>query len=239
MIDVAANRFKLFLTALRANGCQIEFESSTHRGYSTPVVQVRLSYGCVKKDLRVEETATRRARPLSAREAKEKEKNEAQGRSFYISRPWIYTPKGKLQVVLGRYERRSLGNDVTNLVRIILKDLKEREAAEIHWEVNRRRKSAKKLLSLRKLRHKIWKERQLAAIEGEAKKWARAVRLRSYISRIEEVVSDSEVVDWLVMANQLADDLDPISSESFAKLVKFPKYDEVKIIAESRKAPYF
>jgi hypothetical protein len=87
MIDVAANRFKLFLTALRANGCQIEFESSTHRGYSTPVVQVRLSYGCVKKDLRVEETATRRARPLSAREAKEKEKNEAQGRSFYISRP--------------------------------------------------------------------------------------------------------------------------------------------------------
>lgn len=120
-------------------------------------------YGRVKQALRVEETATRKQRPLSAKEAKEKERDES----------------------------------------------------EIRWEVEHRQKRAEQLWSLRGLRREIWEERQFAAIEKEAKKWAR-----------------------LEMARQLVDDLDPISSETFAILVDLPKYEEVERIANSRRNPY-
>ena len=129
-------------------------------------------YGRVKQALRVEETATRKQRPLSAKEVKEKARDEARG-----------------------------------------------------W-------------SLRGLRREIWEERQFAAIEKEAKKWARAERLRCYIARIEEMGDDYEVEQWLEMAKQLVDDLGPISSETFSMLVDLPKYEEVERIANSRRNPY-
>jgi hypothetical protein len=49
---------------------------------------------------------------------------------------------------------------------------------------------------------------------------------------------DYDVEQWLEMAKQLVDDLDPISSETFAMIVDLPKYEEVERIASSRRNPY-
>lgn len=235
MVDATAKRFKLILTALKANGCRIEFKSRTHHRYSTATVEVNVIYGRVKQALRVEETATRKQRPLSAKEAKEKERDEARGWSFYRSNPWIFTPTGKPQLVFGYYKRRILAEDLTSLVRTVLKELKERDESEIRWEIERRHERAEQLWSLRGLRREIWEERQFAAIEKEAKKWDRAERLRRYIARVEEMGDDYDVEQWLEMAKQLVDDLDPISSKTFAMLVDLPKYKEVEKIANRQK----
>ena len=238
MVDVAAKRFKLILTALKANGCRIEFKSRTHHRYSTPTVEVHAIYGRVKQDLRVEETATRKERPLTAKEVKEKQRDEARGWSFYRSNPWIYTPTGKPQLVFGYYKRRILSEDLSPLVRSVLGELRERDESEIRWEIERRHKRAEQLWSLRGLRREIWEERQFAASEKEAKKWVRAERLRGYIARVEDMGEDYDVEQWLEMAKQLVDDLDPISSETFAMIVDLPKYEEVERIASSRRNPY-
>jgi len=125
------------------------------------------------------------------------------------------------------------------LVRIVLKELKERDESEIRWEIERRHERAEQLWSLRGLRRGIWEERQFAAIEKEAKKWARAERLRGYIARVEEIGEDYDLEQWLEMAKRLVDDLDPIGSETFATIVDLPKYEEVEKIANSRRAPYY
>ena len=49
---------------------------------------------------------------------------------------------------------------------------------------------------------------------------------------------DYEVEQWLEMAKQLVDDLDPISSETFATIVDLPKCEEVERIANNRRNPY-
>lgn len=239
MVDVAAKRFKIILTALKANGCQIEFGSSVHHRYSTPTVEVSVIYGHVKQNLRIEETATRKERPLTAKELTEKRRDEARGWSFYRSEPWLYTPTGKPQLVYGYYKRRILGEDPTSLVQTVIKDLKERDDSEIRWEIQRRHERAEKLWSLRGLRREIWEERQLAAIEKEAKKWARAERLRGYIERVAQMKGKYEVDLWLQMARQLVDDLDPISSQTFATIVALPKYKTVEKIANSRESRYY
>ena len=135
--------------------------------------------------------------------------------------------------------KRTVADDVRPLVLAVVDELKADNERRIRSEIEERHRQVKHRLKLRKLRHELWEQRQYEAIEKEAKKWARAEQLRRYIARISELSKDYEVSEWLTLARRLIDDLDPISSETFANIVDLPKYAEVEQIWNERRNRFY
>ena len=239
MIDWSADKFKDILSALKANGCEIEFKSTERRRYEDPVLQVVVKLERAWERLRIDEATTRRERPLTASERKEKEHKDATGGWFYYRNQWLYTPTGKPKLVVGYYKRRTIGDDIQPLVNNILSELKDDNNSKIRREIEERHTRAKLLMRIRKFRHTLWEEQQFEVIEKESKKWARAQKLRAYIEQVNEVGEVSEVAKWVTMANQLVNALDPISSGSFAAFVKLPKYSVVKEVWNQRQRQHY
>lgn len=233
-IDFAAEKFKEILSALVANGCEVEFESTQENSYSKPTQKVVVKLGQASRELRIEEAATRVERKLTASERKEKERKEATGGYFYFYKRWIYTPTGKPKLVYDTWNSRVIGDDVRPLVALVIDELNERNDYARREEIDRRRARAKYLARLRRFRRKLWRERQFEAIEKEAKNWARAEKLRRYIASVEALKDEYVVDEWLAMAKQLVNDLDPIASETFATIVSLPSYAEVERVWQER-----
>ena len=83
-IDFAAEKFKEILSALKAKGCEVEFQSKHENRYERPTQKVVVKLGQSTQALRIEEAATRRERVLTASERKEKERCEITGSYFYF-----------------------------------------------------------------------------------------------------------------------------------------------------------
>lgn len=238
-IDFAAEKFKEILSALKARGCEVEFQSKHENRYERPTQKVVVKLGQSSQVLRIEEAATRRERSLTASERKEKERCEVTGSYFYIHKRWIYTPTAKPKLVFDRWSSRAITRDVRPLVDMVIDMLNDSNERKRQNEIDRRHDRAQFLVKLRKFRRKLWKERQFEAIEKEAKSWARAEKLRGYIARVEQEQDDYEVNEWLALAKKLVDDLDPISSVKFAMIVDLPKYAEVEAIWHLRHKTYY
>lgn len=236
-IGVVAERLKAILSSLKANGCEIEFRARTHYRYDKPTKEVRAILGKAEMALRVEETATRKERPMTPKELKERRSTGSDG-WFYRSDPWIYTPTGKVLLIFDYSRRRTIGEDIRPIVTDVLDLLKERNEREIQWEIEERKERAQELLELRPMRRELWRERQFKSIEKEAKAWARAERLRHYIGAVSLAEDGPEVSEWLNLAKELIDDLDPIGSGTFAQIVDLPKYKEVQTIWKAQKDPF-
>lgn len=234
-LEFVADRFKLILSTLKANGCTIEFRLKEHQGFADPTTEVYATLGRVSQKLRVEETATRIERPLTATELKQKKRHEDRGLTYYRSNPWIYAPTGNPQMMFGFSRRRILRDDIRPAVSAVLNDLRERDDRERRWEIERRQARAKYLLSLRKLRRELWDEKQLAAVENEAARWTRATQLRHYLSAVESADQIGEAANWLELARRLVAQLDPLASKTFARVVAPPTYKETARIADERK----
>lgn len=237
-LDFAAMQFKLILSALKANGCDVQFKAVQEYNRTKPTQKVLVTLGQSSEQLRVEEAATRRERTLTASERKERERKEAKGSWFYFANRWIYTPTGKPKLVFGYHRYRVIGKDVSPIVKAILGDLRERNDYATQREIERRHERARYLTKLRRFRRKLWKELQFEMIEQEAKSWSRAERLRGYIARVEQQQDEYEVADWLVLAKKLVDDLDPIASEKFGLQATPPKYAEVEKVWRERHSRY-
>jgi len=239
MIDWSADKLKAILSTLKANGCEIEFEYVEVHGYQNLTQKVSVKFERASEQLRIDETTTRRERPLTATERKEKQRKDEAGGWFYYEDQWIYTPTGKPKLVVGYYYRRIIADDIRPLVGTIINELIEKNNSRIRSEIDERHKKAKRLKRIRKFRHTLWEEQQLELIEKEAKKWARAQKLRAYIVQVNEVGEPNEVAEWVKLANQLVNKLDPIGLESFAAIVKLPKYSVVKEVWNQRHRRYY
>ena len=233
-IDFSAERLKLILSTLKANGCEIEFRSREGRRQLRPSKEVHALYGSASEKLYVEESSVREARPFTKTELKEKQQREARGWSYYRLNPWVYTPTGKPLLVFGYAKRRVIGEDVRPLVAAVIDTLKASNDRNIEWERERRHSRAKELWSLRSLRRKVWEERQLDAIEKEAADWERAKRLRRYLSKVLEARAEEDTSVWISMAQRLVSRLDPISSGKAARMARRPDYAEIEAIARKR-----
>jgi hypothetical protein len=229
-IDFAAEKFKEILSVLKANGCEVEFKNVDGRNYIKPTQKVVVTLDLSSTTLRIEEAATRRERPLTASERKEKERKDVTGGWFYIHDRWLYTPTGKPKLVFDYSRQRVIGDDIRPLVISILDVLRESNERKRQQDIERRHNRAKFLLRLRRFRHKLWQERQFDAIEKEAKKWIRAQELRSYIDRVADTNNKHNIEDWLKIAMKLVNDIDPISSQKFGAIVALPKYTEVEMV---------
>lgn len=239
MIDWSADKLKAILSTLKANGCEIEFKYVEVHGYQHLTQKVLVKFERAWEQLRIDETTTRRERPLTASERKEKQRKAETGGWFYYPDQWIYTPTGKPKLIVGYYYRRTIADDIRPLVSTIINELRESNNSRIRSEIDERHKNAKRLMRIRKFRHTLWEEQQLKLIEKEAKKWARSQKLRAYIAQVNEVGEQNEVAEWVKLANQLVNTLDPIGSESFAAIVKLPKYSVVKEVWNQRHRRYY
>lgn len=233
-VGVAAMGLKRVLSALKANGCQVEFRSQTESGGTRETRKVRVSYGEASEDLRVEEPATRAERPFTASELKEKQRQEANGWTHYRRDPWLFTPTGKPQLVFSYSRRRILREDVRPIVQAVISHLKAWDHENREREARIRHDRAVRLWALRGLRRKLWEERQFEAIEKEAKRWARAERLRGYVAKVAGASGEQQTSEWLAMAKRLIDDLDPLSADTFGRIVPLPKYKEVEQISNKQ-----
>jgi hypothetical protein len=195
---------------------------------------VHALYGSASEKLYVEESSVREARPFTKTELKEKQQQEARGRSYYRLNPWVYTPTGKPLLVFGYAKRRVIGEDIRPLVAAVIDALKASKDRHIEWERERRHSRAKELWSLRSLRRKVWEDRQFDAIEKEASDWERAERLRRYLSKVLQARAEEDISVWISMAQRLVSRLDPISSGKAARMARRPDYAEIEAIARKR-----
>jgi len=82
---------------------------------------------------------------------------------------------------------------------------------------------------------RIWQEQQLVAIQEEAKQWESAERLRQYLARVDQMPKDEINLQWLVLAEDLINQIDPIASGRHCSLVALPRYAEVERVWQERR----
>jgi hypothetical protein len=226
----ASEQFKRVLTALMANGVNVEFKETPELNGMRYLEKITVKYERGVFDLRVEETTIRRDRPLTASELREKENAAKHGGYFYYSNRWIFTPTGKPQLVFGYSRRKALSEDIRPIVAKILNDLKKESKRAIRREIDQRRRRAVELLKLRPLRREIWLRRQLTLIEAEVEHWRQTESLRNYIDAVKAAKGDKDVSEWLTIAEALLNQTHPIRSGSFGVRQPLPKYAEIKEI---------
>lgn len=186
MLVWSADRLKAILSTLKANGCQVEFKiKKPHRFEEMLTVIVRL--GEADLTLRIDEPTTRRDRPLTPTEQRNKQANDARGVSFWRPDPWIYTATGKPKLIYGYCLQRIIYEDVRPLVGVLLDSLHQSNKQAIARRREARSSRAQYLLHIRHFRKTLWQERQLVAIQEEAKRWESAERLRQYLSRLADM----------------------------------------------------
>lgn len=233
-----AYKLKAILSTLQANGCRVEFRADSEATGKDNLTSAEVHFDRGSISLRVEETSTRRPRPLTAAELKDQRRHNDKGWTYYIRDQWIYTPTGKPQLIFGYWNRRQLADDIRPLTKILLMAVKRDHESEIQHEIDERHRRAMALMELRPLRHAIWKKRQLKAIENEAELWERAERLRRYVSHIAGAPSNRDVTGWLTLAQSLINSLDPVTSGTYARRVKLPKYAEVQALRRRTEEDY-
>lgn len=226
----SADRMKSLLSILKANGAVIEFRPEKHWRYEHPSPVAYAIYGKGITTLRVEESSTRRLRPLTSAEAKDKKRHDEKGWSYYTRNQWIYTPSGKPQLLFGYRNRRRLAEDIAPLAKLILDEVKRLNEVAIQNEIDRRHEKAKALQKLRPFRRQLWRKRQMKKIAHEAERWERAERLRRYIRRVEELGQRPEDTEWIQLAKRLIDRICPIQSGQYAVRESLPKYAEVSAL---------
>lgn len=226
----ASEQFKRVLTALMANGVNVEFKETPELNGMRYLEKITVKYERGVFDLRVEETTIRRDRPLTASELREKENAAKHGGYFYYSNRWIFTPTGKPQLVFGYSRRKALSEDIRPIVAKILNDLKKESERAIRREIDQRHRRAVELLKLRPLRREIWLRRQLTLIEAEVEHWRQTESLRNYIDAVKAAKGDKDVSEWLTIAEALLNQTHPIRSGSFGVRQPLPKYAEIKEI---------
>lgn len=234
MLGWSADRLKDILSVLKANGCQVEFKfKKPHRFEEMLTVIVRL--GEADLTLRIDEPTTRRDRPLTPTEQRNKQVNDARGVSFWRPDPWIYTATGKPKLIYGYCLQRIIYEDVRPLVGVLLDSLHQSNKRAIARRREARSSRAQYLLHIRHFRKALWQERQLVAIQEEAKRWESAERLRQYLSRLADVPAGKINEQWLTLAEGLVNQVDPIASGTHCSLVTLPRYAEVARVWEERR----
>lgn len=234
MIHWSADQLKAILSVLKANGCQVEFKRTTPHQFEE-MLTVSVRFGQAKLTLRVDEPTTRRERPLTATEQRKKSEDEARGWSFWRRDPWIYTPTGKPKLVYGYYRQRIIADDIRPLVCVLLDSLHQLNEQKNAWRRDERSSRARYLLRIRQFRKTLWQEQQLEAIQDEAEQWESAERLRQYLARVAELPMDETTQQWLVLAECLVDQIDPIASGIHCSLVALPRYADVARVWEERR----
>ncbi len=234
MLEWSADRFKVTLSTLKANGCKVEFGTKQpHRFEEMITVTVRL--GEADLTLRIDEPTTRQERPLTATEQRKKAEDEARGWSFWRRDPWIYTPTGKPKLIYGYCLQRIIHEDIRPLVSVLLNSLHQSNEEAIARRRDQRSRRARYLLQIRQFRKTIWQEQQLVAIQEEAKQWESAERLRQYLARVDQLPKDEINLQWLVLAEDLINQIDPIASGRHCSLVALPRYAEIERIWQERR----
>jgi hypothetical protein len=226
------------LTALKANNIVIEFKAKTHYRYVHPALVAQATYKKGSLTLRVEEPATRRARPLTAAEARDRRKTVERGYTYYQHDRWIQEPSGKPQLVYGYGKGRRLNENILPIVKFLTYELKRLHEEAVKSELDARHEKAKFLLKLRPLRHQIWTKRQLKRIEEEAEQWQRAERLRNYVAQLKATGDTGVNEDWLQLASAMIDRICPIRSGRCAVRENLPKYAEVRELWRQRYEDY-
>ena len=224
----SADRFISILSTLEANGIRVEFREDKDTDSRCPIHSINAHYERSVCSLRIEETTSRRPRPFTASELKEKAAADKRGWGFYRPNEWIYTPSGKPQLIYGYCSRKVLSEDPRPAVQSILKWLRAANKASIEREIAWRHEKAVRLWELRPRRHALWATRQRKLIHAEASKWEAAQALRRYVQAVQATESSRDISEWVRMANRLIDRTDPIASGSFAARAPLPKYEELK-----------
>jgi len=233
MIDWSAGKFKAILSALKASGCLVQFRVEKVGHHET--MRVKVTHGEATLSVRIDEPTTRREKPLDAEEKRRKKEYGAKGWSFWRSNPWLYTPTKKPKFIFAYWRKRTIGEKLLPLVQAVIDELNERNNRAVASRVEQRHKRAKYLLRLRVFRRQLWEKRQFKAIEKEAKRWARAERLRGYLNKIESFGQSDVSHDWMTTTRKLIDNLDPLSSSATGKIVSPPKYAEVERILDKKR----
>ncbi len=224
----SADRFISILSILEANGIRLEFREDRDSDSTCSLQTIYARYERASCSLRIEETASRRPRPFTASELKEKAAADKRGERFYRYKEWLYTPNGRPQLIYGYSSRKALANDPLAAAQSILKWLRAANKASIEREIAWRNEKAVRLWELRPRRHALWINRRRKLIQVEASLWAQAQRLRRYVQAVQAAESSRDLSEWVRMANALIDRTDPLTTGAFAARAPLPTRAELK-----------